>query len=409
MSNRQRFLQLAGLAILACGSAAAGCADGGELPAVSNERTVDAGLSREPDSGLPRVYELSVEPTAVVGGHDERVEYQLAQPVGALLFSDGRFAIADAGRNAIRLYGNDGGYLHTIGGPGSGPGEFRRLYSISRIGGDTITAWDRDLQRLTSITHEGEVARITSVAEAVRQMRVRYADLLMTVNVHALDRGWHLLETATVEPQIPAATMVEQIMVPVVLLRGDGSGTTLLGMFPGPEVFYHKRSGMMRRFGTRLQLATNGEVIYVASSGDSIVAAWSPFSGQKIYEIAVPGARQAVSSQVIESTRASWIGRMREVFADAPVDMLFAQHYPLFSDLLADADGRLWIQLYPAPSDDTWRWLVYDSGNLVGRTELAANTQLLDVAHGFALTMVTDDLDVATIRVHELNVRVGGR
>jgi hypothetical protein len=97
----------------------AGCADAEQQASLSSDEAIEA--------GPPVEYVLSAEPTAEIGGHEERVEYILASPVDVALLSDGRIAIADAGPNTIRFYRSDGRHLQTIGGRGSGPGEYRRL------------------------------------------------------------------------------------------------------------------------------------------------------------------------------------------------------------------------------------------------------------------------------------------
>jgi hypothetical protein len=255
---------------------------------------------------------------------------------------------------------------------------------------------------LTAFTPQGDFDHVTSVAGPIGQMHRQNPGFPMVVDAHMLNHRWTFLEPAITEPPIPTTTEVRQDTVPLLVLNGEGTHLTELGRFAATEFLFHDRIGMLRRFGSRLHVASDGDVLYVGSSGDTIVTAWSPFSGEKLYEIAIPG-RRALTRQDIDLARRTMLNAsLRSRLADVPDDLMFPQHFPLFSDLLADSDGRLWIQLYQAPQDDTKKWLVYDSGNLVGHLELGANVQLLDAGQGFALIMITDDLDVATIRLHEL-------
>ncbi len=80
-----------------------------------------------------------VEPPVVeLGVLEGQPAHQFSQVVGATRLSDGRIAVADGGSKELRFFDTNGRHLVSVGGPGEGPGEFRFLYSLDRLPGDTL-------------------------------------------------------------------------------------------------------------------------------------------------------------------------------------------------------------------------------------------------------------------------------
>ncbi|NBC00502.1 MAG: hypothetical protein GVY15_06545 [Bacteroidetes bacterium] len=74
----------------------------------------------------------------------------LAMPVAPQLGSDGNIYVADAGYRDIRVFSPDGELLHTIGGFGEGPGEFRSADILALGAQDSLFVYDRTLRRLSA-------------------------------------------------------------------------------------------------------------------------------------------------------------------------------------------------------------------------------------------------------------------
>lgn len=84
------------------------------------------------------VEELAIRSSDAVGG------IQLTRISDLAVLSDGSIAAAHPTERLIRLFDQNGRFLRTLGGAGSGPGEFSALSAIGTIG-DTI--WVQDLAR----------------------------------------------------------------------------------------------------------------------------------------------------------------------------------------------------------------------------------------------------------------------
>jgi hypothetical protein len=69
---------------------------------------------------------LSLSPALVIGTRPEP-SYELSRVAGAARLSDGRIVIADGGSLQLRFFDSQGVFSNAVGGPGEGPGEFRRI------------------------------------------------------------------------------------------------------------------------------------------------------------------------------------------------------------------------------------------------------------------------------------------
>lgn len=77
-----------------------------------------------------------------IGVVDGDQEYQFFRITGAVRLTSGALVIANSGTRELRFYDADGTYSRRVGGFGGGPGEFRDLKGVFRLGGDTLMAYD---------------------------------------------------------------------------------------------------------------------------------------------------------------------------------------------------------------------------------------------------------------------------
>lgn len=98
---------------------------------------------------LPRTELLRI---GVSEGEDP---YVFERIVDLELGKDGRVYALDAVSRELRIYAPDGGHMHTVGGPGSGPGEFRDPRGLSWSARGTLWIMDFALQRYTELSQDG--------------------------------------------------------------------------------------------------------------------------------------------------------------------------------------------------------------------------------------------------------------
>ena len=108
-------------------------------------------------------WSVAAEPTQTIGVLNGPEEYQLVDVTAAARQSDGDFVVVDRGARAVRLFDAQGTFVRTLGGPGSGPGEFTSPDRVMITAGDSVAVWDSQLFRITRFDAEGELAGVHTV------------------------------------------------------------------------------------------------------------------------------------------------------------------------------------------------------------------------------------------------------
>jgi len=72
-------------------------------------------------------------------GNDRSPEtHEFGAIVAAYRLTDGRIVVADSMDRTLEYFSSDGHYLFQAGRRGDGPGEFRNIWQVWRLAGDTI-------------------------------------------------------------------------------------------------------------------------------------------------------------------------------------------------------------------------------------------------------------------------------
>ena len=98
----------------------------------------------------------TLEESYRIGVSDGDPRYMFGSISGTALLSDGRTVVADGMAQNLRFFDSDGRWETTVGGPGSGPGEFGQGSLQILVGaGDTLLVLDSRNQRANRITADG--------------------------------------------------------------------------------------------------------------------------------------------------------------------------------------------------------------------------------------------------------------
>jgi len=140
-----------------------GCSDGREPTDPPVSRTDSAGIeivdNLSPLWSEGEGWTADTQPIWEAGGGTPDSGPTLFRVGRAIRFPDGRVAVANGASRQIRLYDNAGRHLLDIGRDGEGPGEFRRVNRLWRIGGDSIMTYDGTLSRITVFDAQGRLGR----------------------------------------------------------------------------------------------------------------------------------------------------------------------------------------------------------------------------------------------------------
>jgi hypothetical protein len=340
------------------------------------------------------------------------VDYQIVYNSGALRLSDGRLVLADDATRELRFYDSLGQHLRTVGGQGSGPGEFRRLRSIARLKADTVFAWDLVQRRMSLFSPDGahlRTAPVPALQVILGELQRRYPrHFAVGASVHRLHTGSLVVEPL-LEPNIEFPTETQLLQDTLLLYAIDSTGEDYveLGSYPAAEWFFHAGSGARLPFGENLLLAAAGDALYVGSTRNRTIRVLSPATARVIGSIELPLQARAPSREDIEQVRRRQVERMQPAMREAAESYMdaitFPAAMPLFSDLRVAADHRLWVQAYRAPTDEFQEWLIFEpSGSHVASVAMDPSAVLLDAGADYVVTRVTDELDLQEIRVHRL-------
>lgn len=391
--------------------AACSSADGGESTnfTVRDSAGVTIVESAAPAWTGDEGWRVAAEPTLEIGMADGPPEYLLGQVMSAVRRDDGSIVLVNAASSEIRFYDAQGRHLRTVGGQGGGPGEYQQPHWVQVIRGDTILAYDFPAKRLSILAPDGSFLRAHTLegfssppwvypalvdGSLVAMVRRVVGDAASTssglrqsqeVILH-LDRKGTVLDTISVE-----APTTEYVQV----TEGGGS----IGSASYPMVF-----------GPSILVAPTGERVAVARSDEWRLRLYRPGTGLDGV-VRRPIDPRPVTDEVMraeEQSRQEQLARVRnpaarqrraESMAGQPV----AEVLPFFSRMLADADGRLWLQNYRAPGEETTAWTVHDvDGRLLGEVRLPERFTPRQLGPDFVLGVSRDEMDVERVRLYRL-------
>jgi len=280
------------------------------------------------------------------------------QVTSAVRLGDGRIAVASNGGGEILVYRADGSFDRLLGRRGDGPGEFRTIFALGLLPGDSLAAWDALARRLSVFARDGSFSHAISPSEGGLLPRAM---------------GW--TDAGELVLGVPAGGTPPGSDAPVVIrdsielrtVAHDGSATRSLGRFPGADMasIRNASGGTLVRplpFGRQTLAAVAGGRIYVAGGDRYEIAEYGRHGVERL--IRADRAPLSVHKQDIEDYRHSLIvlGGEGSVQLQRDEQRLLAgirypRTMPPVAELAADADGRLWVKDASRPGDagpETW-------------------------------------------------------
>jgi hypothetical protein len=158
---------LLGFALLASCTQDAMDQDAPHLSAVAERDSAGIRIVESPgtvlDIALPWV--VDSVPDLELGQVDGGGASQFHNISGVAGLSDGGFVVVDGGSQELRWFDASGQHVRTSGGPGSGPGEFRRPLLVPRYPSDSLLVFDRRGRRFTLVASDGSGPRTLAPRE----------------------------------------------------------------------------------------------------------------------------------------------------------------------------------------------------------------------------------------------------
>lgn len=408
--GRRRGAAAAGAVLLA--TVLAGCGgDGGSGGAAGPSVRDSAGISivenRAPTWAAGEAWMVDAEPLLSIGTLDGPQETQFFELSAVRLRSDGSLVAAEEGGRRILAFDPAGEFLWTQGRDGDGPGEYRRPASLMVLPGDSVLVYDTQHRRVTVLAPGGEVAR--SYQPEVPE------GSFMNGPVGLVGPGLTLTNGGAVFGDGGEGTdgRVERRVARHFLTGTDGRVRDSLPALPGTEFWLVANQDFVSiwglPFGKGSQAAGGGGLV---AMGVTEAAEWRILDDtgalNRVVRLEVEPRPvtgedwdRAQEAQLPDDAGAEQRAQMREVFAGVPIP----DRWPVFSDLLLDDTGHLWVRGYPAPwdGDAPGRWWVFDpAGTLLGEVGFPAGLEVDEIRGDQVVGRWTDELGVERIRIHRI-------
>jgi hypothetical protein len=321
--------------------------------------------------------------------------------------NDGRVAVPMEQRE-IRYYSAGGKFLMKAGQRGQGPGDFRQLWSLHLMPGDSILAFDAFstsdmMSRFSVFSPSGLYVRMYN--------RVAGTDLAMLPDAALVRIG---------SSQARHLAAINSNFVGVlydtafVLRTVPGNRTDTLMRIPAQP----SRYGEGQRWGLELNFVgsphlAGGEGGIVVAHGSSFDLYWFDANGKPLRRVrvdepapavteALKSRQKAIRQKMLDAARARG---MRGEGGAAPPEPMYASHAPVISRLRMDRTGRLWVRRWVMEDETEAEWVVFSkAGQPVGRVRFPATFTFQDAGADWVLGRYADPDGVQSVRMYRVGM-----
>jgi hypothetical protein len=405
MSSMHTRLLAAGLvaSVVACGGAAGGAWQG--------TVTDSAGVAivKNPAQGIWAPDEAwTVTEELRIGTAEGDPDYQFGQvaPGSSIaVASDGRIVVLDQQAQHLKVFTADGKYERTIGGPGGGPGELGRAASAVLLApGDTILVSDIGNQRANLYQLDGTFLRSfpLSFTSGIPFRWETDADGRIIAQLRRL--------------AFPGSTAPPDSTDVLVVRNLDGTvGDTLMHVPSGKTVSFSGGAPEFNFFSAEPAWALQGNRILYGVNDQYRIGIYA--AGGKLERIVEkPFERDAVGEAdqqaMKDLLRRAWTqaGATPQQVGQLMTGVHFAEKYPAYAQMMAGADGSIWVQHVQAPSklseEDrktfnpqydlaSRQWDVFDrDGRFLGALAMPRRFQPVQFVRDKVYGIQRDELDV---------------
>jgi len=366
-----------------------------------------------------RGWRISEAPTRVMG-------LELLQVSGVAPLPSGKVSVASGGLNELWVFGRGDSVGEVVGGPGDGPGEFRRLGGVFPCGEGTLVADDFD--RIHVFAPDGGHLR-------TEELRRLVGDGVRRVLGVSADCSDVLLRTGPFVAPAPGRTT--RMPISLAWSTPPGVRDTLVVDANGWQVTsLNGRDAPFVVWGRDTYAGTNGRVTVVAGSDFpeykvfqdrrlSMIVRWSP-EPQRV-EAADRDHYSALRDRLVDEfpPLSEFLLELGE-YPDIP------ETKPVFAGVLVDDENRVWLRRYPAfvagrpdvfdytgssfahvlrqALSEQENWTVFEAdGRWLGSVSLPPNFSLKVVRNGEAIGVQYEALGVERVVAYQVSQGPPGR
>ena len=355
--------------------------------------------SAAPAWGEKPRWRVAARPEVEVGGVAGDSARDFAGVRGAARFADGRFVVADAASDQIRLFDATGAHLRTVGGHGMGERQFVALGAVF-LRADTIVAWDDRRQRIVGFLSDG---RFLGNVRA------------MLPDTARLGRPVGIFPSGALLVSVPTPVDLALVTSPVLRVAADlvrlADGGRSVASVQSDEIVVRRGKGtvsaMLRPFGLASRVAVVGDE-FVVGEGEHHSFRRHAEDGRLLSVFRRPGARLPLAPGDTAREHGVRVGAARTVRERETIDGIwrslpFPDSLPAHGEILPDPTGAGWVRDIGHAGDSTSSYQVYaQDGTWLGAVPLPPRSTLLWVGMDAVLLRRLDGNDVEFVAVHRL-------
>lgn len=379
----------------------AACAGADDAQPPTAESRDSAGIvittSFEPRWDAPDVWRLDSVPFLALTGADPAFDFYRVEDATRL--ADGTLVVLNAGTHEVRFFEGDGTPLRVVGQEGEGPGDFKRLRSVSPFRRDSVFVFDYWLRRATIFDARGTLGRVVTLeGELQTPELLPVSDDKLIARTWSLDafmelegayRGRYLILDVTPEGEIRDTISDLAGWSGYKVNRGGGDYTDFAPLFISDGHVAAGRHGIVMGPGDRMEFRRYS----VAGRLERIVR--------------VPVLDGPLSREEVEAERAAMLppeasARYRRLVESLPAPEL----RPAYGDLVLDSEGFVWVARYRSPrrqADDPVTWYVFgETGAWLGSLTTPARFTVMEIGPDYVLGTRRDSLDAEHVQMLRL-------
>ncbi|UCD25203.1 MAG: hypothetical protein JSW51_04575 [Gemmatimonadota bacterium] len=384
----------------------ASCVSGGESIASHTVRD-SAGIriveSTDPAWSAEEQWTIADAAFLDIGVVEGAEAYEFQYISGALRLTNGNIVVANSGSDELRCFDSSGNHMWTAGRNGAGPGEFRNLGWVRRLGADSIVAYDRSLRRISVFDISGAFGRTTNLEAPGGNLR--------PTALGVLDDGTVIVQANSL---VTPSTVAEGLNhVDGWLLRYSAEGERGDTIATAPPASWFAFANGPRRviaqqpFSPQAFVAITATHVHLGHSSVFEIRSYDA-AGNLMRLIRLLRPNRAVTDddiqtylqlQLEQATSADERAFQRDLAEAAP----YPEEFPSFRSILADNAGRLWVENYRVPGETEVVYSVFAAeGELLGQVGIPPGLLVYEIGEDYVLGRWRDELDVEHIRLHEL-------
>jgi hypothetical protein len=352
----------------------------------------------------PVQWHLSARPSVVIGGSDNAHTRFLR--IGTVLrLPGGEIVVLNAGTSEIRIFDRTGRFLRSLGGAGTGPGEFRSPRLVGHAG-DTLFIADRVTARITELLVDGTPARSIRIAPTD-------AATGLTVVGRFADGRWAVVSGGSSSLNGPQRTYRDTSQVGILAPDATG-GAVWIGSFPSQTVFVfnpanapHGEVAAAVPSGPGWVSAVSGTEVLIGDTGANVIGAFSN-AGAVLRLITVPLGLSVLTDEMITRWRQRAIAANPSERARPYLTALYSRavlgpSLPVLGSIVSAADGSLWVEPYRADPAEPASWVVLDTaGKLRATVSVPGGFRITEAGPGYVVGVHTAADGIETVRLYQL-------